>query len=97
MEKLTTLAKQLELAGDDKNLQNLIFRYYQGLDMGNSHWREGMYMDRIQAQGQILENFYEEMPKSKRQLEEERLIKAHPGVDINQLMLEKKYGHGRDF
>ena len=37
MDRTKTLSEQLEAAGNDKNLQNLIFRYYQGLDMGDSN------------------------------------------------------------
>lgn len=97
MDRTKTLSEQLESAGNDKNLQNLIFRYYQGLEMGDSHWRESMHLDKFQAEGKSIASFCEDMPKSKRQLEEERLAKAHPNVDINLLMLQKKYGRGRDF
>ena len=97
MERLKTLSEQLEAAGNDRCLQNLIFRYYQGIEMGDSHWRESMHLDKIQAEGKSIASFCDEMPKSKWQLEEERLAKAHPNVDINLLMLQKKYGHGRDF
>ena len=97
MDRTKTLSEQLEAAGNDKNLQNLIFRYYQGLEIGDSHWRESMHLDKIQSEGKSMESFLDEMPKSKKQLEEERLVKENPGIDINLLMLQKKYGRGRDF
>ena len=88
---------QLEAAKGDSCLENLIFRYYQGIEMGDSHWRESMHLDKIQAEGKSIASFHDEMPKSKWQLEEERLAKDHPNVDVNLLMFQKKYGHGRDF
>lgn len=96
MTKLS-LSEQLDAAGDDKSLQNLIFRYYQGLELGDSHWRESIHLERIQKSGQTLDSFYDEFPKSKWNLEEERLAKEHPGVDVNLLMLQRKYGRERDF
>ncbi len=97
MDRTKTLSEQLEAAGNDRCLQNLIFRYYQGIEMGDSHWRESMHLDKIQAEGKSIASFCDEMPKSKWQLEEERLAKAHPNVYINLLMLQKKYGRERDF
>ena len=97
MDRTKTLSEQLEAAGNDRCLQNLIFRYYQGLEMGDSHWRESMHLDKIQSKGKSIESFHDEMPKSKWQLEEDRLAKEHPNVDVNLLMLQKKYGRERDF
>lgn len=96
METRKFLIDQLNEAKDDENLKNLIFRYYQGLDVGDSHWRESMHLDEGE-EGLSVEKMYNRMKKSKRYLEEERLAKEHPGVDVNLLMLQRKYGRERDF
>lgn len=90
-----TLAWQLELAKDDPCLKNLIFRYYQGLELGDSHWRESIHLEKAQTQGKSFEELLENRPLSKQTLEEQRLMASHPKeVDVNLLMLQKKYGHG---
>ncbi len=95
-ERANDLAQQLADAKGDKDLENLIFRYYQGLELGNSHFRESMYLGRFSSPEALLEEMYENRSKSKRQLEEERLAKENPGKDACQLYLERKYGRRRD-
>lgn len=94
---IKTLASQLEAARDDPCLQNLIFRYYQGLELGDSHWRESLHLEKAQTTGKSFEELAENYPQSKQSAEESRLINSHPkGADVNLIMLQKKYGHGRD-
>ena len=94
MERTKTLTEQLEAAKGDACLENLIFRYYQDLELGDSHWRESMCLDKIKKGEECA---FEKCPVSKRQEEEARLVKENPGVDVNLLMLQRKYGRGRDF
>ena len=95
-ERTKTLAQQIYDANGDKFLENLIFRYYQGVELGDSHFREGMYIDRFSSGEELLEEMYENHSKGKRQQEEERLARENPGKDACQLYLEKKYGPRRD-
>ncbi len=95
-ERTKTLAQQLYDANGDKFLENLIFRYYQGIELGDSYFRESMCMDRFSSGEELLEEMYENHSKGKRQQEEERLARENPGKDACQLYLERKYGSRRD-
>lgn len=90
-----SLFEMLDSVKGDKCLENLVFRYCQNLELGESHWRESMSFDRFSSGVQSIEQIIDEMPKSKQQLEEEALKKENPNQDINLLWLQKKYGNTR--
>ena len=91
-EELKTLAEELERVKDDPCLTNLFFRYYQGLEGSDSHWRESMSIERFACGVETVESVMDSRPKSKRAAQEAEILASNPNVDANQLWLQQKYG-----
>ncbi len=84
-----SLARRLNEVKDDPVLMNLYFRYFQDLELGDSHFRESMSLDRFSCG---VENTTSYLGRSKQEIEEERIAKENPNQDANQILLMKKYG-----
>ncbi len=81
-----SLSKRLNEVKDDPCLVNLYFRYFQNLELGESHWRESMQLDSF---GCGVRNKTE--ATSKQKIEEEQIARNFPHQDANQLRLIQKY------
>lgn len=77
------LFDMLEQVKDDPCLTNLYWRYMQNLELGDSHWREGMSLEQPSVEN------------AKQAQEEKKIAKEHPYADANQLRLMRKYGRNR--
>ncbi len=84
-----SLLRRLREVENDPCLQNLYFRYFQDLELGDSHFRESMTLDRF---GCGVENLATQAAQSKQAIEEERIAKGNPNCDANQIRLMRKYG-----
>ena len=86
-EQHKTLQQKLDEVKHDPSLMRLHFRYWQGLDLSDSHWRESMNPDKF-----IPESTRQEYARpSKQTIEEERIARQNPNIDINQRWLMEKY------
>lgn len=75
---LQDLQEKLEEVKDDPCLTNLYWRYFQNLELGDSHWREGMRLDRSEKE-------------SLQEAEERMILKKDPKVDANLIRLKRKF------
>lgn len=97
-DKKQSWEQMLTEAEGDLCLENLIFRYVQGLELGDSHWREDMHLERFASGIENIQSVYERRSKTKKEYEEEEISRQNPGMDANQIYLMKKYGpKGNDF
>lgn len=75
---LQDLQEKLDEVKDDPCLTNLYWRYFQNLELGDSHWREDMHLEKPE--------------KESMQAEEERMIlKKNPNADANLIRLRRKF------
>lgn len=90
--QLKTLSEQLEAVQDDPCLTNLYFRYYQGLELGDSHFRESMYLDRFPCGVyNSSETVYLRCYSSKNAVVEQKILQQNPNVDACQMRLYQQY------
>ena len=86
-EQHKTLQQKLDEVKHDPSLMRLHFRYWQGLDCGDSHWRESMTADKF-----IGQNTIQEYTRSSQQaVEEEKIAHQNPTIDVKQRWLMEKY------
>ena len=87
MSENQTLADKLNEVKHDPSLMRLHFRYWQGLDCGDSHWRESMTADKFISQTTIQEY----TRTSQQSIEEEKIARHNSNIDVNQQWLMEKY------
>lgn len=87
--ELKTLSEKLEKVKHDPYLTNLYYRYYQGLELGYSHFRDSMYLDRFSCGVESMS----ENPhyRSYTATIEEEILQNHPNCDACQMRLLERF------